>query len=79
MIEVTQVSRDNDEIRLVAASAACRAEEISLAAELSYPRHSMLYPAYMHLVNTLETIRVRCRDIALALRAHRKKMREREN
>jgi hypothetical protein len=76
MIEVTEVARDNDEIRLVAASAACRANEISVAAELSHPRHSMLYPAYLHLTNTLEAIRIRCREITLALRAHRKKMRD---
>jgi hypothetical protein len=79
VIEVTEVARDNDKLRLVAASAACHADEISAAAELSHPHHSMLYPAYVHLMKTLEAIRIRCRDINFALMAHRKKMRDREN
>jgi hypothetical protein len=43
---------------------------------LSKPRHSMLYPAYTRLVDALGAVRLKCNDIRLAIRAHRKELRD---
>jgi hypothetical protein len=76
MAQDAQLPRDDEERRLLAMSEACRAKELAAADQLSNPRHSMLYPAYRRLVDALETIRVKCNEIRLAIRAHRKKMRD---
>jgi hypothetical protein len=71
--------RDNDEIRLVAMSAACHAKEIAAAYELAHPRQGMMYPAYLQLANALKLIQLKCRDLKIALRAYRKWLRAKEN
>jgi hypothetical protein len=46
------------------------------ADQLSKPRHSMLYPAYTRLMDALGAVRLKCNDIRLAIRAHRKELRD---
>src|ERR1019366_6611630 len=62
--------------RLVAAFEAGRANELAAAYQLSKPRHSMLYPAYTRLVDAFGAVRLKCNDIRLAIRAHRKELRD---
>ena len=71
-----QLPQDDETRRLLAASEACRAEELAAADQLSKPRHSMLYPAYTRLVDALGAVRTKCNDIRVAIRAHRKQMRD---
>jgi len=71
-----QLPQDDETRRLLAAFEACRAKELAAADQLSEPRHSMLSPAYMRLVDALGAVRLKCDDIRIAIRAHRKKMRE---
>ena len=75
-VQDEQLPQD-DEIRrrLLAAFEACRVEQLAAAEQLSKPRHSMLYPAYMRLVDARGAVRTKCNDIRLAIRAHRKEMR----
>jgi hypothetical protein len=76
MLQDAQLLQDDETRRLLAALEACRAKELAAADQLSKPRHSMLYPAYMRLVDALGAIRLKCNEKRLALRAHRKKMRD---
>jgi hypothetical protein len=71
----TQLPRD-EERRLLAISVACSAEERAVADQLLHPRHSLLYPEYMRLVDAYQAIRIECRGKWLAVRTHRKKMRD---
>jgi hypothetical protein len=71
-----QLPQDDETRRLLAAREACRAKELAAADQLSKPRHSMLYPAYMRLVDALGAVRLRSNEITLAIRAHRKEMRD---
>jgi hypothetical protein len=70
-----QLAQDDETRRLRAAFEACQAEELAAADQLSKPRHSLLYPAYTRLVDALGAARLKCNDIRLAIRAHRKEMR----
>jgi hypothetical protein len=72
----TKLPRDAEERRLIADYEACDREKLAAADQLSNPRHSMLYPAYKRLVNTLAAIRLKCDEKWFAVRAHRKKMRD---
>jgi hypothetical protein len=72
----TQLSRDDEERRLLADYEECHTEKLAAADQLSNPRHSMLYPAYKRLVDTLTAIRIKCDQKWFAVRAHRKKMRD---
>jgi hypothetical protein len=76
MAQDAQLPQDDESRRLLAAFEACRAEEHAAADQLSKPRHSLLYPAYTRLVNALGAVRTKCNDIRLAIRAHRKEMRD---
>ena len=76
MLQDAQLLQDDETRRLLAARKACRAKELAAADQLSKPRHSMLYPAYMRLVDALGAVRLRCNEITLAIRAHRKKTRD---
>ena len=66
--------RNDETRRLLATFEACRAKELAAADQLSKPRHSMLYPAYTRLVDALGAVRLKCNDIRLAIRAHRKEL-----
>ena len=70
-----QLAREEDH-RLLAEYESCHAEKLATVHQLANPRHSMLYPAYKRLVDALEAIRVKCKEKWLAVRAHRKKMRD---
>ena len=50
-------------------------EQVAAAAELSNPSRSMLYPTYMRLAGSLAAIRLKCKTISLAIRAHIRKKR----
>jgi len=76
MLQDAQLLQDDETRRLLAALEACRAKELAVADQLSKPRHSMLHPAYMRLVDALGGVRLRCDEITLAIRAHRKKTRD---
>ena len=54
----TQLPRDDEERRLVAVSESCCAKEHATADELLNPRHSLLHPEYMKLLDALRAIRV---------------------
>jgi hypothetical protein len=69
-----QLPRDDEERRLIAIAEACSAKERVAEDLLSRPRHSMLYPAYMRLVDALSAMRLKCTEARLAVRTHRKKM-----
>jgi DNA repair ATPase RecN len=71
-----QLPQDDETRRLRAAFEACRAEELAAADQLSKPRHSVLYPAYTRLLAALGAVRLKCNDIRLAIRAHRKELRD---
>jgi hypothetical protein len=74
-----QLPRDDEEHRLLAVFEACSAKQVAPSNQLSHPRHSMLYPAYVRLMDVITAIGLMCNEIRLAFRAHRKKMRgERE-
>ena len=70
-----QLPQDDETRRLRAAFDACRADELAAADQLSKPRHSLLYPANTRLVDALGAVRLKCNDIRLAIRAHRKELR----
>ena len=70
-----QLAQDEDR-RLLAEYESCHTETLAAADQLSNPRHSMLYPAYKRLVDTLAAIRLKCNGKWFELRAHRKKMRD---
>src|ERR1700730_7542618 len=72
----TQLPRDDEERRLIAIFDDCRAEEHAAADQLLHPGHSLLYPAYMRLVDALRVIRLKCNEQRLAVRAHREKTRD---
>jgi hypothetical protein len=65
--------RDEERERLTADWEECRKEEHAASDELSHPRHSMLYPAYVILRDILQTIRAKCSKKYLALTTYRKK------
>jgi hypothetical protein len=71
-----QLPRDVEEGRLLADYEACHTEKLAASDKLSNPSHSMLYPAYKRLVDTLAAIRLKCNEKWFAVRAHRKKMRD---
>ena len=71
-----QHPQDDETRRLLAAFEAGRANELAAAYQLSKPRHSMLYPAYTRLVDAFGAVRLKCNDIRLAIRAHRKELRD---
>jgi len=71
-----QLPQDDETRWLLTAFEACRAKELAAADQLSKPRHSMLYPAYTRLVDALGAVRLKCNDIRLAIRAHRKELRD---
>jgi hypothetical protein len=71
----TQSQRD-EERRLLAISKECRAQEHAAAHQLLHPPHSLLHPAYMRLVDAYQSIRIECRKKWLAVKAHRKQMRD---
>ena len=71
-----QLPQDDETRRLLAAFEACRARELAAADRLSKPRHGMLYPAYTRLVDALGAVRLKCNGIRLAIRAHRKELRD---
>ena len=55
----------------------CHAAEVAAAHRLEHPRRSMLVPAWKRMNATLQHAREMCRAALLAVRAHRKRMRER--
>jgi hypothetical protein len=71
----TQLQRA-EELRLLAISEACSAREHAAANQLLHPPSGLPHPAYMRLVDTFQSVRVECKEKWLAVRAHRKKMRE---
>jgi len=71
-----QLPQDDETRRLLAAFEACRAKELAAADQSSKPRHRMLYPAYARLVDALGAVRLNCNAIRLAIRAHRKELRD---
>jgi hypothetical protein len=73
---VWRVTQDNEERRLLTLAAECHAEKLAAADELSNPRRSLLYPAYMKLADALRTMKLKCHGISLAIREHRKKKRD---
>jgi hypothetical protein len=58
-----QLPQDDETRRLLAALEECRAKELAAADQLSKPRHSMLYPAYMRLVDALGAVQLKSNDI----------------
>jgi hypothetical protein len=76
VVQDTKLPRDDEERRLLADYEACNTEKLAAADQLSNPRHSMLYSAYKQLAETLAAIRLKCNEKWLAVRAHRKKMRD---
>jgi DNA primase catalytic subunit len=76
VVQDSKLPRDDEERRLIADYEACNREQLAAADQLSNPRHSMLYPAYKRLVDTLTAIRLKCNEKWFAVRAYRKKMRD---
>src|ERR1700682_3762212 len=76
MAQDAQLPQDDETRRLLAAREACRAKELVAADQLSKPRNSMLCSAYTRLVDALGAVRLKCNEITLAIRAHRKKTRD---
>jgi hypothetical protein len=70
-----QLAREEDH-RLLAEYESCHAEKLAAVHQLQNPRRSMLHVAYKRLVDALEAIRVKCKEKWLAVRAHRKRMRD---
>jgi hypothetical protein len=70
-----QLAQDEDR-RLLAEYESCHTEKLAVADQLINPRHSILYPAYKRLADTLEAIRLKCNEKWRELRTHRKKMRD---
>jgi hypothetical protein len=50
-----QLAQDEDR-RLLAEYESCQTEKLAAADQLSNPRHSLMYPAYKRLADTLEAI-----------------------
>jgi hypothetical protein len=73
---VTQDNPDNEERRLLALAEECHAEKLAAADQLSNPRRSLLYTAYMTLADNLAAIKLKCHGISLAIRQLRKKKRD---
>jgi hypothetical protein len=71
----TQLQRDKER-RLLAISEACRVKEHAAADQFLHPRQGLPYPAYIRLVATFQSIRIVCKEKWLAVRAHRKKVRD---
>ena len=76
MAQDAQLPRDDEERRLLAIFEESRAKEHAASDQLLHPPHSLLYPAYMLLLDTLRAIRIECNEQRLAVRAYRKKMRD---
>jgi hypothetical protein len=76
MADTQLVQDDEERRRLLAIVEACRAKEAAAAAEISRPRHSMLYSSYMKLTARLGDLRLECHEKLFAYRAYRKKIRE---
>jgi hypothetical protein len=70
------VAKDIEERRLLTISLACSAQEHVAADQLLHPRHDMLYPARIQLLDAYQSLRIESKEKWLALRAYRKKMRE---
>ena len=64
-----QLAQEEDH-RLLAEYESCHAEKLAAA------RHSMLHVAYERLVDTLGVIRAKCKEKWIAVRTHRKRMRD---
>jgi hypothetical protein len=68
----------DEERRLLAVSEVCRAQEQAAADQQLHSPHGLQYPAYMRLVDAYQAMRIESKNKWLAVRAHRKKVREEE-
>jgi hypothetical protein len=64
--------------RLLAIFEDLRAKELAAQDLLVNPRESMLYPKYKLLQAAVTVLRLKCDQVRLAIRAHRKKIRSAE-
>jgi hypothetical protein len=69
---------DDEGRTLLASFEALRAEECAAAKRISSPAQSMLYPAYMKMVEALEDLRFRCSAARVAFRTHCQNMRDKQ-
>jgi hypothetical protein len=76
LVQDNQHPQDHEERRLLELFEKCHAESLAAADELANPRCSMLYPTYKRLADALAAIQLRSHDLKLAIRAHRKRMRD---
>jgi hypothetical protein len=74
MAQDTQTLQD-EERRLLAISLACSAQEDAAADQLLHSRR-LPYPAYMRLADAYQSLRVESKEKWLAVRTHRRKMRD---
>jgi hypothetical protein len=58
---------------LLALAEECHVEKLAAADKLSNPRRSLLYPTYLQLAEDLAGIKLKCHQIILAIREHRRK------
>ena len=70
----TKFPRDDEECRLLAVYATCRAKEHIAAHQVLHPSQSLPLREYLELVGDLRVIRTECNKQRLAIGAHRKKM-----
>jgi hypothetical protein len=70
----TQIPQD-EERRLLAISEECSAQEQAAAYQLLHS-HSLPYPAYMRLADAYQFLRIESKEKWLAVRTHRRKMRD---
>jgi hypothetical protein len=76
VVQDTKFPRDDEERRLLADYEACHTEQLAASDQLSNPRHSILYAECKRLVDMLAAVRLKCNEKWLAVRVHRKKMRD---
>ena len=79
MAHDSQFPQDDEEIRLLSISSACRAKEHASADQLSDPCHSILHPAYKRLLDALSAIRLKDDQARLAASVTIKDAKRREN
>jgi hypothetical protein len=69
-----KLSRDDEEVRLLAVYETARVKEHAAAGRLLYPCHSLPRSAYLELVNDLRIIRKDCNEKMLAVHLHHNKI-----
>jgi hypothetical protein len=70
----TTLSRDDEEVRLLAVYEAARVREHAAAGRLLYPHDSLPRSAYLKLVNDLQIVRKDCNEKMLAVHVHHNKI-----